>query len=307
MLSEGATSMPQGTTDVLPDRASNMPDVASAEGQAAGLANLNGMTTADITALTQKQAVGDNALANAFIWTQARLELQLNAIGDGIHRLTDLQGQAVNRGETNRAQAETTTNAILGSILNATVAKNLRNDQDSQGAGDAGSSAAAPQVKPCVVDFLPKEIFEPLATKYGKQEYHNATEHMELEEENSQEHSNYQTAMFHALSAHTREGFEMDGWIPIVELHRRVSARGNYPKATLEDIFAIAFHEKSKGQHRYGDKVYKLYHMTWQEDGHGMNYNSTFIKLGSKKEYNAGGGWENYNKKRPYPAANWQQ
>ena len=113
--------------------------------------------------------------------------------------------------------------------------------------------------------------------------------------------------MFHALNTHNRENFEMDGWIPIVELHKRVSARGNYPKATLEDIFAIAIHEKSKGQHRYGDTVYKLYHMTWQEDGDGMNYNITFIKLGSKKEYNAGGCWESYSKKRPYPAANWQQ
>ena len=164
-------------------------------------------------------------MANAFIWTQARLELQLNAIaknqdilinhmklnGDGIHRLIDLQNQAVNRGETSRAQADTTTHAILGSILNATVAKNLRNDQDNQGAEDAGSSAAAPQVKPCVVDFLPKEIFEQLATKYGKQEYHNGTEHMELEEENSQEHSNYQTAMLHALNTHSRELFEMEG------------------------------------------------------------------------------------------------
>ena len=187
------------------------------------------------------------------------------------------------------------------------MAKNLRSEQGSQGAAGSGSIAETPQAKPCIVEFLPKEIYEALASKYGKQEYHNALEHMGLEEECSQEHSDYQTAMFHALSAHNKEGFEMDGWIPIVELHKRVSARGNYPKATLEDIFAIAIHEKSKGQHRYGDTVYKLYHMTWQEDGDGMNYNIAFIKLGSKKDYNAGGGWENYSKKRPYPAANWQQ
>ena len=61
-----------------------------------------------------------------------------------------------------------------------------------------------------------------------------------------------------------------------------------------------AIHEKSKGQHRYGDTVYKLYHMPWQEQGDGMNYNITFIKLGSENDYKTDGGWENY-RKRPYP------
>ena len=112
--------------------------------------------------------------------------------------------------------------------------------------------------------------------------------------------------MFRALSTRNQGGgLELGGWIPIVELHKLVSAKGNYPKATLEDIFAIAIHETSKGQHRYGDTVYKLYHMPWQEQGDAMTYNITFIKLGSKKDYNADGGWENY-KKRPYQPDSWQ-
>ena len=82
-----------------------------------------------------------------------------------------------------------------------------------------------------------------------------------------------------------------------MELHERVSAQDNFPKATLEDIFAIAIHEKAKGQHRYGDTVYKLVHMGWQETNDGMSYNITFVKLGQKKEFP----WANYNdKKRPY-------
>ena len=47
--------------------------------------------------------------------------------------------------------------------------------------------------------------------------------------------------------------------------------------------------------------------MPWQEQGDGMTYNITFIKLCSKRDYNADGGWENY-KKRPYPQSDgWQQ
>ena len=38
--------------------------------------------------------------------------------------------------------------------------------------------------------------------------------------------------------------------------------------------------------------------MPWQEQGDGMNYNITFIRLG-KKQDNPQQGWENY-KKRPY-------
>ena len=74
----------------------------------------------------------------------------------------------------------------------------------------------------------------------------------------------------------------------------------------MQDIFAVAIHEISKGHHRYGDTVYKLYNMPWQEQEDGMTYNITFIKLGSERDNNLQGNWENY-KKRPYPQSyGWQ-
>ena len=131
---------------------------------------------------------------------------------------------------------------------------------------------------------------------------------MEQEQEDDQEHSNYQTAMFRALLARSQGAASVnEGWVPVAELHRLVSAKGNYPKATMQDIFAVAIQEISKGHHRYGDTVYKLYNMPWREHGDGMTYNITFIKLGSKRDNNLQGNWENY-KKRPYPQSDgWQQ
>ena len=159
-------------------------------GRASGLPNFSGMTTADIAALAQTQAVGDHAVANAFIWAQAKLDARLCVYCEGVHKLIDLHNQTAARMEYNREQAHTATQAILTSILNATVAKEQRTDQDSQGTG-SGGHVEAPQPKPCMVDTLPMQLYEGLAAKWGSQENCNSESHMEQEQECSQEHGNY--------------------------------------------------------------------------------------------------------------------
>ena len=54
----------------LPDRQSNMPTMLTMEGAEPGLPDLRSMNTADIARMSQAEAVGINAMANAFIWTQ---------------------------------------------------------------------------------------------------------------------------------------------------------------------------------------------------------------------------------------------
>ena len=140
---------------------------------------------------------------------------------EGVHKLIDLYNQTAARMEYNREQAHAATQTILSSILNATVAKELRADQGSQGASGSGYHVETSQPKPCMVESLPKELYEALAAKWGSQDNHNSESHMELEQECSQEHGNYQTAMFRALSTRNQGGgFELDGWIPIVEIGR---------------------------------------------------------------------------------------
>ena len=87
----------------------------------------------------------------------------------------------------------------------------------------------------------------------------NGLELMETDPEADQEHANYQSAMFKILLDRSKDQ-ELCDWIPMVQLHRLVSAKGNYPKATLQDIFAVGIHEISKGQ-RCGDTGFKLFNM----------------------------------------------
>ena len=152
-------------------------------------------------------------------------------------------------------------------------------------------------MKPCVLESIPTETYKQLEQDWGSQANVNSLDLMEQEQEEDQEHSNYQSAMFKVLLARSQD-YSLCDWIPIMELHRLVSAKGNYPKATIQDIFAVAIHEISKGQ-RCGDTVFKLFNMPWQEQGDGMSYNITFIRLGSKRD-NPQQGWESYGKKRPY-------
>jgi len=198
--------------------------------------------------------------------------------------------------EQDRQQSQTEMRNILNSILNATVAKDLRVEQDAQSAGDSSCHWEAPKGKPCLLDSIPTDTYEKLEREWGAMASTNGLELMETEPEADQEHANYQSAMFKILLDRSKDQ-ELCDWIPMVQLHRLVSAKGNYPKATLRDIFAVGIHEISKGQ-RCGDTVFKLFNMPWKEQGDGMNYNITFIKLG-KKEDSPQQGWDNY-KKRPY-------
>ena len=87
--------------------------------------------------------MGDHAVANSFIWAQANLGLELRgyaqrqealiehvkAYCEGVHNLINLHSQTAARMEYNRDQSHIATQTILSSILNATVARDLRTDQ----------------------------------------------------------------------------------------------------------------------------------------------------------------------------------
>ena len=95
-------------------------------------------------------------------------------------------------------------------------------------------------MKPCVVESIPDEVYKELEKEWGTHDNHNSLDLMEQEQEDDQEHSNYQTAMFKALHARNQgPGCANDGWVPVAELHRLVSAKGNYPKATSQSHDAI--------------------------------------------------------------------
>ena len=105
------------------------PDVANAAGLAAGLPNFSGMTTEDIAALAQAHAVGNHAVANAFIWAQAKLDARLSGYAqrqetliehvklycEGVHTLINLHNQTAARMEYNRDQAHAASQTILRS------------------------------------------------------------------------------------------------------------------------------------------------------------------------------------------------
>ena len=94
------------------------PEVANAAGLAPGLPNFSGMTQEDIAALAQAHAVGNHAVANAFIWAQAKLDARLSGYAqrqealiehvklycEGVHKLIDLHNQTSAKTEYNRAQ-----------------------------------------------------------------------------------------------------------------------------------------------------------------------------------------------------------
>ena len=213
-----------------------------------------------------------------------------------MHTLINLHNQTASKMEQDRQQSQTETRNILNSILNATVAKDLRVEQDVQSTGDSSGHWETPKGKPCLLDSTPTDTYKKLEQEWGAMASTNGLELMETEPEEDQEHANYQSAMYKVLLDRSKDR-ELCDWIPMVQLHRLVSAKGNYPKATLRDIFAVGIHEISKGQ-RFGDTVFKLFNMPWKEQGDGMNYNITFIRLG-KKQDNPQQGWENY-KKRSY-------
>ena len=177
-----------------------VPEVANAAGTAAGLPDFRGMTQEDIAAMAQEHAVGNHAVANSFIWAQANLGLELRgyaqrqealiehvkAYCEGVHNLINLHSQTASRMEYSREQSQIETRNILNSILNATVAKNLRVEQDGQGTADSSGQWEAPKGKPCLLESIPTDIYKQLEQEWGVQANVNGLDLMETEQEEDQ-------------------------------------------------------------------------------------------------------------------------